>query len=176
MEEKILLKRYLEVGKIVNTHGIKGDLKVAPWCNSVEVLCSLNEIYLNEGKSKLIIKAARPHKSVAIMHIDGINTIEAAEKMKNRVIYADRNDISLDENEYFIQDIIGCEVLDFDTKKIYGTVTDVFKTGANDVYEITSDNEFKYLIPVIDNVIKETDIKNQIIKVTPIKGLFYDAD
>lgn len=176
MEERILLKRYLEIGKIVNTHGIKGDLKVEPWCNHVDVLCSFREIYLNEGKSKLTINSARPHKTVVIMHIDGIDTIEAAEKMKNRVIYADRNDIYLDENEYFIQDIIGCKVLDFDTKKIYGTVTDVFKTGANDVYEITNDNEFKYLIPVIDNVIKETDIKNQIIKITPIKGLFYDAD
>lgn len=171
-----MLKRYLEIGKIVNTHGIKGDLKVEPWCNSVELLCSFSEIYLNEGKSKLIIKSARPQKKVAIMHIDGINTIEDAEKMKNRVIYADRKDISLDENEYFIQDIIGCEVLDFDTKKTYGTVTDVFKTGANDVYEITNSNGIKYLIPVIDKVIKETDIKNQTIKITPIKGLFYDAD
>ncbi len=176
MEDIKLLKRFLEVGKIVNTHGIKGDLKVAPWCNSVEVLCSFNKIYLNEGKNKLIIKSARPHKNVAIMHIDGIDTIETAEKMKNKVVYADRKDICLDENEYFIQDIIGCKILDFDTKKIYGTVTDVFKTGANDVYEITSDNEIKHLIPVIDNVIKETDINNQIIKVTPIKGLFYDAD
>lgn len=167
-----MLKRYLEIGKIVNTHGIRGDLKIEPWCNSADFLCSFSELYLKEGKSTLKVKSAHPHKNVVIMHIDGINTIEDAEKLKNSVIYADRNSINLDEKEYFIQDIIGCKVLDINTKKTYGTVTNVIKTGANDVYEVTDDNNIKYLIPVIDDVIKETLIENQVIKITPIKGLF----
>ena len=171
-----MLKRYLEIGKIVNTHGIRGDLKIDPWCNSAEFLCSLDRIYLNEGKTAIRVKSARAHKNVVIMHIDEVDTMDAAEKMKGTVIYADRNDMELDEKEYFIQDIIGCAVVDFNTQKLYGAVTEVFKTGANDVYEITDSNKNTYLIPVIEDVIKETDIENRVIKIVPIKGLFDNED
>lgn len=171
-----MLKRYLEIGKIVNTHGIKGDLKIEPWCNSSDFLCSFNELYLHEGRNKISIKYSRPHKNVVIMHLEGVDTIDTAEKLKGMIIYADRNDIELDENEYFIQDIIGCEVSDFYMPKIYGIVTDVFKTGANDVYEVTNEKNVKCLVPVIDDVIRKTDIENRQIKITPLEGIFDDAD
>ena len=87
-----------------------------------------------------------------------------------------RKDIKLGENEYFIQDILGMKVLDINTGKNYGTVTDVFQTGANDVYEVTDEKNKKYLIPVINDVVLNVDMNNQEIKINPLEGIFEDEN
>ena len=86
-------------------------------------------------------------------------------------MYIDKTDIELEEGRYFIEDIKGCEVFDIDTGVCYGKVTNVIKTGANDVYEV-SDGERELLIPKIDDVVKEIDIDGKRITIRPIKGLF----
>lgn len=165
------MKRFLEAGKIVGAHGLNGNLKVKPWCDSAEVLCSLKVLYFDEGKQKVNVLSSRENKGNVIMNIDGIDTIEKAIAVRGSVLYLDRNDLHLDEGTFFIQDIIGCEVLDSNTNELYGKVTDVFKTGANDVYQVSSGNN-TVLVPVIPDVIDNVNVEEKKIFITPLENLF----
>lgn len=93
------------------------------------------------------------------MKAEGIDTVEQADLMRGKVLYMDRNDVALEEDVYFIQDIIGLRVLDVDSGKEYGVITDVFKTGANDVYQVTDNEKKEFLLPVIDQIIKKQILK-----------------
>ena len=110
------------------------------------------------------------------MKAKGIDTIEQAETLRNKVLYINRNDVELPEGEYFIQDLIGTEVYDIDNGRFYGKITDVMKTGANDVYQITASDGKDYLVPVIDDVVKEIDIYAGKIQIRPLKGIFDDEN
>ena len=169
-------KKYLEVGKIVGTHGIKGDVKVQPWCDSPEFLCKFKNLYFDNGEKKVKVLASRVNKNIVIINFQGIYSIEKADLMRGNILYIDRQEAQIDDDTYFIQDIIGMEVVDIANNRIYGLVTDVIKTGANDVYQITNSNNIEYLIPVIDEVVKKIDLENSKIFISPIKGIFEDED
>lgn len=170
-----MLKNYLEAGKIVGTHGIRGELRVDSWCDSPEFLAKFKTLYFNEGQEKIKV-VSRPHKNITLVKIKGVDTIEQAELLRGRILYINRKDVKLPDGQHFIQDIIGCQVIDVDTNEEYGKVTDVFKTGANDVYSVKSKDNKDYLIPVIDQVVVEKNIKDGIICIRPMKGLFEDED
>lgn len=165
------MKKMLESGKIVNIHGIKGEVKVTPWCDYPEFLCEFDNIYLGDEKTPYTVDSARIHKNMALLKLSGINTPEAANALRNKIVYIDRDEIELDEGSYFIQDIIGLDVKDADSGKIYGKISNVIQTGANDVYEI-KDKEKTYLVPAIKDVIIETDIENSVMVIRPLEGLF----
>ena len=171
-----MLKKYLECGKITGTHGIRGDIRVTPWCDGPEFLCDFKELYINETKDKLKVGFSKVHKNIVIMHICGVDTIEEAERLIGKVVFIDREMANLSDDEYFIQDILGLSVFDQDSGKFYGKVTDIFKTGANDVYQVTSSDNKNYLIPVIDEVVKEINLKDENIQIVPMKGLFDDEN
>ncbi|MGN0559304.1 MAG: ribosome maturation factor RimM [Acutalibacteraceae bacterium] len=170
-----MLKKYLEIGKIVGTHGIKGEMRVTPWCDSLQFFCQFDTLYLKNGEQKLNVKS-RPHKNVALVKAEGIDDPQQADLYRGKILYMNRDDITLDKDVFFVQDIIGLEVLDADTKKSYGTVTDVLKTGANDVYEVKGKDGKSYYIPVIDDVVKQTDPENGCVLIKPMKGIFDDED
>ena len=119
---------------------------------------------------------SRPHKHIVLAKIKGVDTIEQAERLRGKIVYINRADIQLDEGVNFVQDLLGLEVTDAESGRVYGKITDVLRTGANDVYEITDDSGKKYLAPVIDEVIRETNVDGGYIKITPMKGLFDDED
>ena len=168
-------KRFLEVGQIVGTHGLKGDVRVDPWCDGPEFVCRFKTLYLKDG-GKIAVERARVQKNVAILKLKGTDTIEQADLLRRTVLYIDRNDVKLDEGEFFIADLIGCTVKDVDSGAVYGEITDVLKTGANDVYQIKNEGGREYLIPVIDDVVISTDIDNSTVSIRPMKGLFDDED
>lgn len=170
-----MLKQYLEIGKIVGTHGIKGEVRVEPWCDGPEFFSRFTALYKNGGKDKLTVRS-RPHKHMAIMKIDGIDTVAQADLLRGTILYMDRKDAHLGEGVYFIQDIIGLKAVDADTSREYGVITDVFKTGANDVYELTDSEKRKFLVPVIAQVVIETDPQNGFVSIRPMKGMFDDED
>ena len=145
-------KKFLEIGQIVNTHGLKGEVRVDPWCDGPEFLCRFKTLYLKNGDT-VTVERSRVQKNVAVMKLKGVDTVEQADLLRRTVLYVDRNDVKLDEGVFFVQDIIGCEVRDADSGSVYGSVTDVLKTGANDVYQIADANGKEYLIPVIDEVV-----------------------
>lgn len=169
-------KQYLESGKIVGTHGIKGELRIEPWCDSPEFLCAFKRLYFDEnGKSFAEVKS-RPHKNIVLCKIKGVDTVEDAETLRGRVVFISRNDITLGEGVNFVQDLIGLEVRDNDSGAVLGKITDVLRTGANDVYEITDDGGSAYLAPVIDEVVKEINIDGGYVRVYPMKGIFDDEN
>lgn len=168
------IKKLLEIGEVVNTHGLKGEVKVNPWCDSPQILCDMKFVYVQDKKVKVI--SARQQKNTVIMLLDGVDSIEKAASMCGTILYIDRDDMVLEKGRYFVQDIIGCEVYDIDTKQLYGTVSDVFKTGANDVYQITDGQSKKFLLPVIPHVVLKVDIEDHKIYIRPLKGIFDDED
>lgn len=171
------MKNYLEIGKIISTHGLKGELKIYPWCDPLSFICNFKNFYLDRfGEKKLEILNCRIQKNVGIIKFKNIETIDEASKYLGKILYINRSDAKLDENEFFIQDMIGLDVFDYDTNKFYGKISDIFKTGANDVYEIIDNNKKKYLLPAIKDVIIETNIEDNILKIRPIKGIFDDEN
>ncbi len=167
-------KQYLEIGKITGTHGLKGELRVDPWCDSAAFLCRFKRLYYKDG-TELAVASAKPHKNIAVIRFKGIDSIEQAEMLRGRVLYINRDDAHLPEGTSFIQDLIGLTVTDADTGEEYGTVTEVLKTGANDVYQITK-NGRDYLIPVIPDVVIEKNIDSGYIRIRPMGGMFDDED
>lgn len=169
-------KQYLDSGKIVGTHGIKGEVRIEPWCDSPEFLCAFKKLYLDESGQTFIEVKSRPHKNITLAKIKGVDSIEEAEKYRGKVVYINRADITLDEGVNFVQDLIGLEVKDAENGTVYGKLTDVLRTGANDVYEITDSNNKKYLAPVIDEVVEEINVDGGFVLVHPMKGIFDDED
>ncbi|MDR0920553.1 MAG: ribosome maturation factor RimM [Oscillospiraceae bacterium] len=164
-------KQYLEICQIVTVHGLKGEVKANPWCDSPEMLSEFDKLYTDDtGKNTLEIVSSRVQKSQVIIKFSGFDTVEQAETLRNKILYADRNDFLLPENSYFIQDLIGLEVVDIDTGKNYGVITDVLQTGANDVYVVKGEKEV--LVPSIADVVIETNIDGNFIKIRPLNGLF----
>ena len=112
------MEKYLEIGKIVNIHGIKGEIKVQPWADTPDDLLYFEEIWINGVKYNVI--NARTQKSCVLMKIEGVDTPEDAEKLRNKVISVDKDDFELDEGIYFWEDLLGLEVRDADTNQVYG--------------------------------------------------------
>ena len=169
-------KQFLEIGKIVATQGIRGEVRAQYYCDSAEVLCDFDTLYLDKGKTEITVTRAYPHKNLVVMKIDGIDTIEQAQPIIGKILYMDRDDAELEEGLYFIQDIIGLTVKDADTGAIYVKITDVYQNGASDVYSIKQANGTELMFPCIDEVVISTDIEGGEMIIRPLPGLFEDAD
>ena len=169
---------YLEVGKIVSTHGVRGEVRVDPWCDSPDFLRQFKTLYYDKTGTKPVrVLACRPHGNVAILKLAGVDTVDAAAALRNKVLYMARADATIPENSYFIQDLIGCRVVDADDAgKVYGTLSDVSRTGANDVWHVTDENGKEYLLPAIPPVVIDTDIDSGTVLIRPLRGIFDDAD
>ena len=102
--------------------------------------------------------------------------MEQAEALRGRVVYIARTDARLPEGQYFQQDLLGCEVVDADTQQVYGKLTDIFSTGANDVYQVTDAAGKNYLLPAVRQVVTAVDITAGRVEIRPIRGIFDDAD
>ena len=170
-----MLKQYLEAGKIVGTHGVRGEMRLECWCNTPAFLSKFKTLYLDEGKTALSV-TCRPHKNIVLVTVKGVDSIETADTYRGKLLYLDRADVKLSEGEHFIQDIIGLQVTDADTGEVYGTVNDVLKTGSNDVYEMRGADKKLYYIPVIPDIIDRLDFDSGAVYIRPMKGLFDDAD
>ena len=168
-------KQYLEVGKVTGTHGIRGELRVQPWANDPDFLCGFDTLYFKKGEEAVTVEGARPHKTMVLLKLKGIDDINAAQVLRERVLYINRADVTLAPGEYFFQDLQGLRVEDADCGKVYGELTDVSRTGANDVYHVKTGNG-EVLIPAIPDVIIHTDVEGGVMRIRPIKGLFDVAD
>jgi 16S rRNA processing protein RimM len=168
MKEK---SNFLEIGKIVSTHGLHGDMRVVYWCDSPEFLCEFDVLYLGKDKKEVNVTSARVSKNVVIMHLDGVETVESAQNLRNQILYMSRDQVELPQGTYFYQDLIGLKVIDAENGKEYGILNDIQETGANDIYEVKND-EGSVWIPAIPQVIEKTDIENNVLLIKPMEGLF----
>ncbi|MBE6055020.1 MAG: 16S rRNA processing protein RimM [Clostridium sartagoforme] len=165
------MKDILRVGKIVNTHGLKGEVKVIPLTDDPKRYNELDFVIIDGVERK--IQGCKYQKDRVIVKIEGINTIEEAEKYKNKYMEIPREyAVPLEEDTYYIADIIGCSVYDTDGKSL-GEVYDVIQTKNNDVYWIRKPKEL--LIPVLLDIVTDINIESKRITIKPV-GEWQDED
>ncbi len=136
--KKAELAKYLECAKIVNTHGIAGALKLECRADAPEVLLRIKNFYRKAGDEYIPMKVTKSsvHKNMLLVFFDGITTPEDAMKYKNVILYADRADFRLRRGDFFIADIIGLPVYDFESGEVIGTMDDVLQPAGQQVYVI----------------------------------------
>ena len=159
------MQKRLEIGQIVNTFGIKGEVKVVPFTDDINRFDDLEKVYVKTKKESKLYKVenARYHKNMVLLKFEGINNPEDAESLKNSFLEVDREDaIPLEEGTYFIADLIGLEVYT-DDGKLLGKVEDIYNTGSKDIYVVKDELGKQVLLPGIDEVIKEVKLDDRII-------------
>ena len=156
----------IEIGQIVNTHGIKGEVKLNPWTDDLYDLLDLDVFYKKDG-SVLPVASSRVHKNTIIIKFCEVNDMTSAEKLRGTTLYTEK--VPLPAGRYYIKDLIGLRAVDKTGE--FGRLTDVFNTGANDIYEIKTDDGKTLYLPVIDGVIGDVDLEKGTIFVTIPKGL-----
>ena len=167
------MKQLLEIGKIVNTYGIKGFLKVVPYTDNIKRFEDLKTIYIQvkNDLQEFTIEEVKYNKNLVMIKLKGIDDINIAQNYKNYYIKIDRQyAVELPEDSYFIIDLIGIEVFT-DTNRNLGKIEDVFRTGSIDVYVVKDEKGKQILLPAIGEVIKEVDIQNKKMVVHLIAGL-----
>lgn len=167
------MQEYFEIGQIVNTFGIKGEVKVVPFTDDIERFEELNSIYVVKNK-KLIeyeIEQIKYHKNMIILKLKNVEDMNTAEKLKGCYIQIHRKDArELPEGTYFIADIIGSQVIT-DDGKILGIVDDIYNTGAKDIFVVKDEMGKQILLPHIEEVILNIDVEKQIVTVHLLEGL-----
>ena len=167
------MQKRLEIGHIVNTFGIKGEVKVVPFTDDINRFDDLEKVYVKTKKESKLYKVenARYHKNMVLLKFEGINNPEDAESLKNSFLEVDREDaIPLEEGTYFIVDLIGLDVYT-DDGKLLGKVEDIYNTGANDIYVVKDELGKQLLLPAISDVIKEINLEEKKIVAHLLKGL-----
>ena len=159
------------IGKIVNTHGVKGEMRVQPSTDDIKRFEKLKEVYVDQkGLKTYEIAGVRYHKDFVLIKFKGIDTMNDAELLKNSLIKIDRKDsLPLQEDEYYICDLYDMEVFTEEGRRL-GILTDILVTGSNDVYVIT-DNQKELLIPAIKQCIKKVDVEGKQMIVHLLEGL-----
>ena len=159
-------KQFIEAGKVVNTHGVKGEVKIQVWLDSPEFLKKFKTVYIDNKAVKLV--SGRVHKGFLIAVLDGVEDVNAAMSLKNKTVFIDRGEAKLPEGAYFLQDIIGARVIDENGAEI-GTLEDILETPASDVYIVRGETE--HMIPAVPEFILSTDAENGVIRVHLIEGM-----
>lgn len=162
------------VGRIVNTHGVKGEIKVIPTTEDPKRFKKLKSIFVEgrKGMTTYEIEGVRYHKDFVLLKLQGINDMDAAELLKGSILKIDRKDsLPLKKDEYYISDLFGLEVYT-EEERYLGTLVDIIETGSNDVYVVNKeDREKDLLLPAIKQVIKGVDIENKKMTVHLLEGL-----
>lgn len=166
------MNEYLTVGKIVNTHGVKGELKVIPMTSDINRFDYLKFVWLEmEGKlTEYFVEKVRYHKNFVLVKLRGIENMDQAAALKERFLKVNRKHARpLEEDEYFIADLVDCDVYEKET--YLGKITDVLQTGGNDVYVVNGGKYGEVLIPAIRQVVREVDIESKKVWVELPEGL-----
>ena len=159
-------KQYIEAGRIVNTHGVAGEVKIEVWLDSPQFLKSFKRCFIDRREVKLL--SARVHKGFLIVKLEGVEDVNAAMALKGQTVFIDRADARLPKGAFFLQDIIGASVVDESGSEI-GKLVDVMETPASNVYVVKGERE--HLIPAVPEFILSTDADNGIITVHLIEGM-----
>ncbi|HEX2924692.1 MAG TPA: ribosome maturation factor RimM [Ruminiclostridium sp.] len=164
---------YLIVGQLINTHGVKGELKASALTDDPQRFRKLQWVYIDRNGSleKHNISSVKFFKQFVIIKFEGVDSIEEAEKLKGFYIKVDRaNAVKLPKNSFFISDIMGFKVYD-ENDSLLGELKDVIQTGSNDVYVVRDSDSKEILIPALKSVVKEVSLEEGKISVILPKGL-----
>lgn len=158
----------IEIGKIVNTHGLKGTLKVQPWADYPEIFEEIPRVFHNNKEYEIV--SVSYQKNLVLLNLSGITSLNDAEPLKNSIIYAERDDMDeLPDDTYYIADLIGCTIIENNTE--IGIVSDVIATGGVDLYEIKRKGDKPLYLPAAKENILNVDTEQKIILVKIPEGL-----
>jgi len=158
------MKKFLSIGQIINIHGVKGEIKVYPLTDDIKRFRKVKRVFI-DGVEKQIIWCKLQADKV-ILKIESIDTIEEAQKYRNKYIDIPREEaVRLREGEFFIADLLGCTVRD-ENGFVFGKIDDVIQTGSNDVYWVKGANEV--LVPALKDVVVSINIENREIIIKPL--------
>lgn len=160
------IEQYIEAGRIVNTHGVAGEVKIEVWLDSPEFLKKFKRIFVDKEERKVL--SARTHKDFLLAKLDGVSDVNAAMVLKGKTVFIDRNDARLPKGAYFLQDIVGSTVIDEFGKRV-GEITEIMETPASRVYVVQGESE--HLIPAVPEFILSADAEKGIVKVHLIEGM-----
>jgi len=158
---------YIETGKIVNTHGMRGEVRVQPWADSPGFLTGFDHYYIDGEPVKVL--SSKVHKGCVIAALEGIDDIDAAIRMKNKIINVRKEDVQLEEGRFFVADLVGLQAVDAETGESIGTLSDVLSLPSNNVYVIKGEREI--LVPAVPEFIVETNLADGFVKLRMIEGL-----
>jgi 16S rRNA processing protein RimM len=171
------MQKWFNVGKIVNTHGIKGEARVISKTDFAEERYKPgNKLYLFMPEAKgepveLTVKAHRTHKSFDLLTFEGYENINQIEKMKGGILKISEDQLGdLEEDEFYYHEIIGCTVETLDGEEI-GKIKEILSPGANDVWVVKAKGAKEILIPYIGDVVKEVNVEDKLVKINAIEGL-----
>lgn len=165
----------IAVGRIVGTHGIRGQLRLHSYSGNMESLKSADFIYLRSPSGetrKILLKRAVYHGDKILLSLDGLDTIELVQDLVGFELYLDRDQLPTPgTDEYYWHDLLELSVVTAEGQRL-GTIQDILETGANDVYLVRNpDNGREYLIPAISSVIASIDLTSKTMVITPLDGL-----
>lgn len=167
------MTKYLEIGQIVNTFGIKGMVKVKPFTDNIERFSNLEKIYIKNksGQTEYKIQEVKYHKNMVLIKFEGIENPEQADLLRNSYLIVDREtEEPLEAGRYYIVDMIGLDVFTDDNEYL-GKLEDIYNTGSNDIYVVKNELGKQVLLPAIEDVIKSIDMDNKKVIVHLIPGL-----
>ena len=164
------MEELIETGKVVNTHGVNGEVRVQSWADNPNIMLGFDHVYI-EGR-RFDIAHARINKSNLLYKFYDVDNLNKAELLRNKIVYAERSQFKLKKGTYFIKDLLNLNVVDVDTGRSYGSLVNVLQTGANDVYELKDETGKVRMIPAIKDCIIETNITERYMKIRPLPGLF----
>lgn len=170
------MEKWFNVGKIVNTHGIRGEVRVISKTDFPEQRYKVgNVLYLfMPGSNKpieLTVKTHRTHKNFNLLTFEGFENINEVEKFRDGILKVPESQLGeLDEDEFYYHEVIGCHVVTTEGLEL-GKVTEILSPGANDVWVIKSSEGKEILIPYIEDVVKKVDVKEKVILIQPMEGL-----
>ena len=160
--------QFIEAGEIVSTHGIKGEVKVLPWVDSPDILCEFDRVRISGKEYK--IQQCRVQKSCNLVKLEGVDTMDAAQAMRGKVLELYREDI--DEDVIFAAELIGMSVIAEGTE--IGKIVEVLDYPGNSVYVVRGKHE--YMIPAVKQFIMSTDIEANVMEVRLIEGMRGDEN
>lgn len=166
--------KLLEAGKIVNTHGVKGEIKIENYCDDELFFKKIKTLYVDSLPYKII--SQRPHKHFILAVLENIDTVEKAMSLKNKTVYFDKDAIKLSKGQFFISDIMGFDVFDDRTGKIIGVLSRVDELPSTRLYVIKNSDNAEILIPDVPDFIKIIEFENKTIKVSTIEGMLPDEN
>lgn len=162
----IFMEKYLEAGKIINTHGIKGEVKIEPWADSPDFLLGFKTFYIDGSPVRVI--SQRVHQRFVIAKLGGTDDMNSAERLKNKIVYIDRDDAPLSEGEYFISDLVGFYAFDEAGAEL-GKVTEILTRPGGDVLVIDGNREI--LVPLIPEFVVGRDMEAERLTIRLIEGM-----
>lgn len=153
--------KYLEAGKLINTHGVRGEFKLDAWCDDLSKYLKIKKFFLDDsGEKKINVSTIRKFGKFMLIKFDEIQSLDEALKYKGKIIYVDRDDVPKSDGAEFIADIINLPAIDVKTNKIFGKIIDFTNKGSCNLYEIELNDSKTCYIPAIDVFVKNIDINN----------------